>query len=31
MVTTFKCGGFNHCMFNGVGAMQFVNSWGETA
>lgn len=36
-VTKFKCGGFvlglaiNHCMFDGVGAMQFVNSWGETA
>ncbi|KAF8648630.1 hypothetical protein HU200_064675 [Digitaria exilis] len=36
-VTKFTCGGFvlglaiNHCMFDGVGAMQFVNSWGETA
>ncbi|RLM61203.1 omega-hydroxypalmitate O-feruloyl transferase-like [Panicum miliaceum] len=36
-VTKFKCGGFvlglaiNHCMFDGVGAMEFVNSWGETA
>ena len=36
-MTKFKCGGFvlglaiNHCMFDGVGAMQFVNSWGETA
>uniref|UniRef100_K3XQ30 Omega-hydroxypalmitate O-feruloyl transferase n=1 Tax=Setaria italica TaxID=4555 RepID=K3XQ30_SETIT len=36
-VTKFKCGGFvlglaiNHCMFDGVSAMQFVNSWGETA
>ncbi|XP_062230121.1 omega-hydroxypalmitate O-feruloyl transferase-like [Phragmites australis] len=36
-VTKFKCGGFvlglaiNHCMFDGVGAMQFINSWGETA
>lgn len=36
-VTRFKCGGFvvglcmNHCMFDGIGAMQFVNSWGETA
>ncbi|KAG2714931.1 hypothetical protein I3843_03G054900 [Carya illinoinensis] len=36
-VTTFKCGGFvlglcmNHCMFDGIGAMEFVNSWGETA
>ncbi|WOH05169.1 hypothetical protein DCAR_0624583 [Daucus carota subsp. sativus] len=36
-VTKFKCGGFvlglcmNHCMFDGLGAMDFVNSWGETA
>ncbi|CAK9330318.1 unnamed protein product [Citrullus colocynthis] len=36
-VTKFKCGGFvvglcmNHCMFDGIGAMEFVNSWGETA
>jgi omega-hydroxypalmitate O-feruloyl transferase len=36
-VTNFKCGGFvlglclNHCMFDGIGAMEFVNSWGETA
>ncbi|KAI4348341.1 hypothetical protein L6164_009076 [Bauhinia variegata] len=36
-VTKFKCGGFalglclNHCMFDGVGAMEFVNSWGEVA
>ncbi|XP_031104593.1 omega-hydroxypalmitate O-feruloyl transferase [Ipomoea triloba] len=36
-VTRFKCGGFvlglcmNHCMFDGIGAMEFVNSWGETA
>jgi len=36
-VTTFKCGGFvlglgmNHCMFDGIGAMEFVNSWAETA
>ncbi|XP_077212181.1 omega-hydroxypalmitate O-feruloyl transferase-like [Tasmannia lanceolata] len=36
-VTRFKCGGFvlglsmNHCMFDGLGAMEFVNSWGETA
>ncbi|XAR58303.1 Omega-hydroxypalmitate O-feruloyl transferase [Bertholletia excelsa] len=36
-VTRFKCGGFvlglsmNHCMFDGVGAMEFVNSWAETA
>lgn len=36
-VTKFKCGGFvlglgmNHCLFDGIGAMEFVNSWGETA
>ncbi|XP_074564886.1 omega-hydroxypalmitate O-feruloyl transferase-like [Curcuma longa] len=36
-VTKFTCGGFilglsmNHCMFDGLGAMEFVNSWGETA
>ncbi|WKA07862.1 hypothetical protein VitviT2T_025637 [Vitis vinifera] len=36
-VTKFKCGGFvlglcmNHCIFDGLGAMEFVNSWGETA
>lgn len=36
-VTKFKCGGFilglamNHCMFDGLGAMEFVNSWGEAA
>ncbi|XP_059644737.1 omega-hydroxypalmitate O-feruloyl transferase-like [Cornus florida] len=36
-VTKFKCGGFvvglcmNHCMFDGLGAMEFVSSWGETA
>ncbi|KAK9090067.1 hypothetical protein Sjap_023244 [Stephania japonica] len=36
-VTRFKCGGFvlglcmNHCMFDGIGAMEFVSSWGETA
>ncbi|CAK7336770.1 unnamed protein product [Dovyalis caffra] len=36
-VTKFKCGGFvlglctNHCMFDGIGAMEFVNSWGATA
>nr|DAD30488.1 TPA_asm: hypothetical protein HUJ06_009339 [Nelumbo nucifera] len=36
-VTTFKCGGFvlglgiNHCMFDGLGAMEFINAWGETA
>ncbi|RZC49565.1 hypothetical protein C5167_017990 [Papaver somniferum] len=34
-VTKFKCGGFvfalsmNHIMFDGIGAMEFVNSWGE--
>uniref|UniRef100_A0A2P2K4A3 Taxadien-5-alpha-ol O-acetyltransferase n=1 Tax=Rhizophora mucronata TaxID=61149 RepID=A0A2P2K4A3_RHIMU len=36
-VTKFKCGGFalglcmSHCMFDGLGAMEFVNSWGEVA
>ncbi|GAV81602.1 Transferase domain-containing protein [Cephalotus follicularis] len=36
-VTKFTCGGFvlglcmNHCMFDGIGAMEFVNSWGETS
>lgn len=36
-MTEFKCGGFalglcvNHCMFDGIGAMEFVNSWGEVA
>ncbi|KAL1814572.1 hypothetical protein ACET3Z_017146 [Daucus carota] len=36
-VTKFKCGEFvlglcmNHCMFDGLGAMDFVNSWGEIA
>ncbi|GMJ09431.1 hydroxycinnamoyl- CoA:omega-hydroxyacid O-hydroxycinnamoyltransferase [Hibiscus trionum] len=36
-LTKFQCGGFvlglcaNHCMFDGIGAMEFVNSWGETA
>lgn len=36
-MTKFKCGGFvlglcmNHCIFDGLGAMEFVNSWGETA
>ncbi|XP_062105396.1 omega-hydroxypalmitate O-feruloyl transferase-like [Humulus lupulus] len=36
-VTKFKCGGFalglcvNHCMVDGIAAMEFVNSWGETA
>lgn len=35
-VTKFKCGGFtlglcmNHCMFDGIAAMEFVNSWAET-
>ncbi|VAH28594.1 unnamed protein product [Triticum turgidum subsp. durum] len=36
-VTRFECGGFsiglamNHCMFDGLGAMEFVNSWAEMA
>ncbi|GAA0160476.1 acetyltransferase [Lithospermum erythrorhizon] len=36
-VTKFKCGGFvlglcmNHCMKDGIAAMEFVNSWAETA
>ncbi|KAL2457278.1 Omega-hydroxypalmitate O-feruloyl transferase [Forsythia ovata] len=36
-VTKFKCGGFvlgmcmNHCMLDGISAMEFMNSWGETA
>ncbi|KAA8526616.1 hypothetical protein F0562_008181 [Nyssa sinensis] len=36
-VTRFKCGGFvlgmtiNHCMTDGISAMEFVNSWAETA
>ncbi|KAG9130763.1 hypothetical protein Leryth_012702 [Lithospermum erythrorhizon] len=36
-VTKFKCGGFvlglcmNHCMKDGISAMEFVNSWAETA
>ena len=36
-MTRFKCGGFalglamNHCMFDGIGAMEFVNSWTKTA
>ncbi|CAL0306740.1 unnamed protein product [Lupinus luteus] len=36
-VTKFKCGGFvlgvnvNHCMNDGLSAMQFVNAWSETA
>lgn len=35
-VTKFKCGGFvvglatNHCMFDGLGAMEFVHSWART-
>ncbi|KAI3886667.1 hypothetical protein MKX03_036912 [Papaver bracteatum] len=35
LVTKFKCGGFtlglsqNHTVFDGVGAMEFVISWGE--
>jgi hypothetical protein len=35
VVTKFKCGSFvlgmaiNHYMFDGVGAMQFGNLWGE--
>ncbi|MCL7047289.1 hypothetical protein MKW94_015673 [Papaver nudicaule] len=34
-VTKFRCGGFvlglsqNHTVFDGIGAMEFVNSWGE--
>ncbi|XVF11483.1 hypothetical protein REPUB_Repub08aG0031400 [Reevesia pubescens] len=34
-VTKFKCGAFaigmsmNHCMLDGIGAMEFVNGWGE--
>ncbi|XP_024533907.1 omega-hydroxypalmitate O-feruloyl transferase [Selaginella moellendorffii] len=34
-VTKFKCGGFvlglciNHCMFDGIGAMEFVHAWAE--
>lgn len=34
-VTKFKCGGFvfglcmDHIVFDGIGAMEFVNSWGE--
>ncbi|KAG8496532.1 hypothetical protein CXB51_007639 [Gossypium anomalum] len=34
-VTKFKCGGFsigmsmNHCMLDGIAAMEFVNGWGE--
>ncbi|PRQ16925.1 putative omega-hydroxypalmitate O-feruloyl transferase [Rosa chinensis] len=36
-VTRFKCGGFvlglcmNHCMADGISAVEFLNSWGETA
>lgn len=36
-MTKFNCGGFilglcmNHCMFDGLGAMEFVNAWGQTA
>ncbi|KAK9926592.1 hypothetical protein M0R45_023813 [Rubus argutus] len=36
-VTRFRCGGFvlglcvNHCMFDGIAAMGFVNSWSEAA
>ncbi|KAL6497268.1 histone H3.1 [Orobanche gracilis] len=36
-VTKFKCGGFvlglcmNHCMFDGISAVEFVNAWGEIA
>ncbi|XP_075660620.1 omega-hydroxypalmitate O-feruloyl transferase-like [Castanea sativa] len=36
-VTKFRCGGFvlglcmNHCMHDGIAAMEFVNSWSETA
>ncbi|RDX87945.1 Omega-hydroxypalmitate O-feruloyl transferase, partial [Mucuna pruriens] len=36
-VTKFKCGGFvlgvnvNHCMVDGLSAMQFMKAWGETA
>ncbi|PIN19381.1 Omega-hydroxypalmitate O-feruloyl transferase [Handroanthus impetiginosus] len=36
-VTKFKCGGFtlglcaNHCMFDGISAMEFVNAWATTA
>ncbi|KAK3030568.1 hypothetical protein RJ639_039446 [Escallonia herrerae] len=36
-VTKFECGGFvvglytNHCILDGFGGMQFINSWGETA
>lgn len=36
-MTEFKCGGFvlgltiNHCMVDGLAAMEFVNSWAETS
>ncbi|XP_059626852.1 omega-hydroxypalmitate O-feruloyl transferase-like [Cornus florida] len=36
-VTKFKCGGFvlgiraSHCIFDGNGSMEFINSWGEIA
>ncbi|KAK9187809.1 hypothetical protein WN944_019208 [Citrus x changshan-huyou] len=36
-VTKFKCGAFvigmsmNHCVLDGLAAMEFMNSWGETA
>ncbi|CAI9777305.1 unnamed protein product [Fraxinus pennsylvanica] len=36
-VTKFKCGGFvigmcmNHCILDGIGVMDFFNSWAETA
>ncbi|KAL6009587.1 hypothetical protein ACLOJK_000015 [Asimina triloba] len=36
-VTKFKCGGFvlgiaiNHCMTDGISAMEFINSWAEIA
>lgn len=36
-VTKFKCGGWvlglgnNHCLFDGGGAMNFINAWAETA
>ncbi|XVE56538.1 hypothetical protein DITRI_Ditri04bG0019000 [Diplodiscus trichospermus] len=36
-VTKFKCGGFsigmsmNHCMLDGIAAMEFVNGWGQVS
>ncbi|PON31448.1 Transferase [Trema orientale] len=36
-VTLFRCGGFSiglrlcHCLCDGLGAMQFINSWAKTA